>query len=139
MKCCAGSALFGPGSLGNGRLSETLRPLFTRRVAATRLAGVIRFMAPFSSSFPQRPQLRGARIQDVASWSVGSGRCGMGLLRRSYARLGRRGLTQTRLAFRQRLARRPRDVLRLAPRFGAHGSIRPTMKITDVHLTLFAW
>src|SRR5439155_411047 len=105
MKCCAGSVLFGPGSLGKGRLSETLRPLLTSRAAATRLAGVMRLIIPFWSSLPQRPQLRRSRIQDVTSFSVGSGCCGMAVL----------------LCV------------------GAHGSIRPTMKITDVRLTLFAW
>src|SRR2546421_97417 len=105
MKCCAGSVLFGPGSLGKGRLSETLRPLLTSRAAATRLAGVMRLIIPFWSSLPQRPQLRRSRIQDVTSFSVGSGCRGMAIL----------------LCV------------------GAHGSIRPTMKITDVLLTLFAW
>src|SRR5258708_27199436 len=105
MKCCAGSALFGPGSLGKGRLSETLRPVLTSRAAATRLAGVMRLIIPFWSSLPQRPQLRRSRIQDVTSFSVGSGCCGMAIL----------------LCV------------------GAHGSIPPTMKITDVRLTLFAW
>jgi len=58
MKWCAGIELFGPGSFGKGRLSETLRPLFTRRAAAARLAGVTRFSTPFWSSAPQRPQFR---------------------------------------------------------------------------------
>src|SRR5438270_8392988 len=65
----------------------------------------MRLIAPFWSSLPQRPQLRRSRIQDVTSFSVGTGRCGMGVLLR----------------------------------YRAHGSIRPTMKITDVRLTLFAW
>ena len=47
MKWWAGMELFGPGSLGNGRLSDTLRPLWTSRAAAARLAGVTRFSAPF--------------------------------------------------------------------------------------------
>jgi hypothetical protein len=57
-----GEAIVDPRLLGKGRLSETLLPLLTRRLAATRLAGVIRLMAPTWSSLPQRPQLRRSRI-----------------------------------------------------------------------------
>src|SRR5438093_3765549 len=77
MKWCAGSALLGPGSLGNGRLSERLRPLRTSRAAAARLAGVTRFNAPIWSSLPQRPQLRRWRIQPRTSCSEGSARSGI--------------------------------------------------------------
>src|SRR5437879_9929513 len=38
---------------------------------------LMRLIIPFWSSLPQRPQLRRSRIQDVTSFSDGSGCCGM--------------------------------------------------------------
>ena len=57
-KCCSGS---------KGRLSETLRPLATSPAAAALFSGVIRLTAPFSSSSPQRPQLRRSVYHDSTS------------------------------------------------------------------------
>ena len=48
-------------SVAMGRAQLTLTPSVTSRAAATRLAGVIRFTVPSSSSAPQRPQLDSAR------------------------------------------------------------------------------
>ena len=74
MKCCAGMALLIPGSLGNGRDRDTLRPVRQSRAAATRFAGVIRLIVPRWSSGPHRPQLLRSRIQLRTSASVGSRR-----------------------------------------------------------------
>ncbi len=74
MKCCAGMALLIPGSFGNGRDSDTLRPVRQSRAASTRFAGVIRLIVPRWSSGPHRPQLLRSRIQLRTSASVGSRR-----------------------------------------------------------------
>src|SRR5215475_5084998 len=94
MKCCAGKALLIPGSLGNGRLNDTERPLRTNRAAAARLAGVMRLIAPTWSSFPQRPQFRRSRMYERTSASVGKARSGMALLRKVGLRLEPRARVQ---------------------------------------------
>src|SRR5579883_511566 len=75
MKCCAGVGLLGAGVFGHSRLSETLRPLRTSFAAATRFSGVIRLIAPFWSSAPQRFQLFFSRIQESTSSLLGAVRC----------------------------------------------------------------
>ena len=52
----AGVGLFGAGSLGNGRLSDTVRAFCTSPKALRRFSSVIRLSAPSWSSGPQRPQ-----------------------------------------------------------------------------------
>ena len=54
------------------RLSETVRPVLTRDVAARRFWAVIRFTAPISSSSPHRPQLRRVVYHSSTSAWVGN-------------------------------------------------------------------
>src|SRR5215207_8208685 len=68
------------------RASETVRPVFTRPIAAWRLAAVMRFTVPFWSSLPQRPQLLSSLKYCSTRSCVGGFQSAMGLTPRE--RLG---------------------------------------------------
>src|SRR6185436_20616336 len=59
-------------SVTMGRAQLTLTPSVTSRAAAMRLAGVIRFTVPSSSSAPQRPQFDSERRYSLTCASVGT-------------------------------------------------------------------
>src|SRR3954449_11308551 len=80
MKCCAGVGLLAAGVLGSSRHSETTRPFLTSETARRRFAASMRFIAPFSSSAPQRPQLLWLVRKSRYSCLVGAGCSGMGCL-----------------------------------------------------------
>src|SRR5713226_4913298 len=54
--------------------SDTVKPSFTSDSACLRLAGVIRFNAPISSSFPHRPQFESSVCHRSNSAWVTTGR-----------------------------------------------------------------